>query len=100
MGRLILAICSIPLLLTWQGSVADDDDHERVYEMLHSGEIISLEKILKIGRQQVAGKVIEVELEREKGALIYELEILSRQGKVWDVEIDAVSGKVLKVKED
>ncbi len=92
-------VCFILLLVTWQGSVADDD-HERVYEMLQSGQIISLERILKIGRQRVSGKVIEVELEREKDTLIYELEILNRQGKVWEVEIDAVSGKVLKVKED
>jgi len=101
MGRLILLACFITLPAVWQGQAnADDDDHERIYKMRQSGEILSLEEILKISRQKVSGQVIEVELEQEKGALIYELEILDKHSKVWEVEIDAVSGQVLKVEED
>ncbi|WP_456379984.1 PepSY domain-containing protein [Thiolapillus sp.] len=99
MGRLILLTCFITPLLAWQGLLADDD-HELVYEMRRSEEILSLEEILKISRQKVSGQVIEVELEQEQGALIYELEILDRNNRVWEVEIDAVSGQIIKVEED
>jgi uncharacterized membrane protein YkoI len=59
-----------------------------------------LEKILAISRERVQGKVIEVELEQKRNILIYELEILDATNRVWDVEIDATRGTVLKVKED
>ncbi len=77
-----------------------EEDHERVYEMRQSGEILALEKILQISRQRVRGKVIEVELEQEDNRLVYELEILDRDNRVWKVDIDALSGSILQVEED
>jgi uncharacterized membrane protein YkoI len=99
MGRLARA-ASIATLLLWQGGAIADEDHERVYELRQAGDILSLEKILEISRQRMPGKVIEVELEREDGKLIYELEILDEQYKVWKLEVDAVKGDVLRVEED
>lgn len=96
MGRLILIVCGLLV----QNPVMADDDHERVLQLRLTGEILPLEKILAIGRKQVQGKVIEVELDQEHDALIYELEILDKRNRVWNLEIDASSGRVLKVKED
>jgi uncharacterized membrane protein YkoI len=35
-------------------------------------------------------------MERERGRLIYELEVLDAQGQVWEVELDAVTGRLLE----
>lgn len=99
MGRLAWIAIFAPLPF-WQGGVIADEDHERVYEMRQAGDILSLEKILEISRQRMPGKVIEVELEREDGKLIYELEILDEQYKVWKLEVDAMKGDILQVEED
>ena len=96
MGRLILIVCCTLV----QQPLLADEDHDQVLQLRQAGEILPLETILKIGRKQVQGKVIEVELEQEQKNLIYELEILDKDDVVWDVEIDAVNGRVLKVKED
>ena len=99
MGRLI-QIAGFTVLLLLQGGVPADEDHERVYEMRRAGDILPLEKILKISRQRLSGKVIEVELEKEDGVLVYELEILDDRNRVWKMNIDAVKGLILQVEED
>jgi len=100
MGGLIPWICVAILSLAWQGAGMADEDHEQVYDLRLAGKILSLEQVLAISREQVAGKVIGVELERENGVLIYELEILDARNQVWEVEIDAVEGTILKIEED
>ena len=72
------------------------DDHERALELQKSGEILALEQILAISRQQIEGRVLEVELERERGVLIYELEILDDTGQVWELKLDATNGELIQ----
>lgn len=80
-------------------SAAGEDvkDARHLYEQ---GKIRPLEEILQSARQLFPGKVLEVELEREKGRLVYELEILDSNGVVKEIYIDAASGKILSTKED
>ena len=78
-------------------SYADErDEHEEAYKLRQAGDILPLEKILKISRKKIQGKILEVELEHENGQLIYELEILDKKGIVWEIKIDAKTGKILK----
>ncbi len=77
-----------------------DDDHNEAYELLQSGDILPLEKILIISRKLVHGRILEVELEHEHGLLIYELKILDKKGIVWKIEINAKTGSILKKEQD
>ncbi len=43
------------------------------------------------------GKVTEVELEKEGGIVVYGIDITAEDGKMFDVVVDANTGKVLKV---
>lgn len=61
--------------------------------------IISLDKAKEVALKEVKGEILEYQLEREKGGYIYEFKIL-KDGKKYEVEIDAISGKVLKVELD
>ena len=75
-------------------------EHEVVREALHRGEVLPLVKILAIANQQVPGDVIEVELEEETIGLIYEIKILTGNGRVREVKIDARTGTVVKIEDD
>ena len=56
------------------------------------------EQVIAIALAEVPGDVTEVEIERERGLQIFEIEILARDGAEMEVEIDAQTGDVLKVK--
>lgn len=61
---------------------------------------ISEDEAKKLALQQVSGKVIHVDLDSENGKLKYEVIIMTDQKKVYEVEIDAGTGKVLKVEQE
>lgn len=63
------------------------------------GEILPLDQILTIVRAAFPGEIIEIELEREDGILVYEFDILSPEGRLFEVELAAATGKVLEVEE-
>jgi uncharacterized membrane protein YkoI len=86
----LLVALLVPLL------VMAERDHERARALLESGEILSLEQILVNVRAEYPGRPLEVKLEQKKDALIYEIELLDDDGKVWELKLDAVTGKLLK----
>ncbi|MCF6191499.1 MAG: PepSY domain-containing protein [Cocleimonas sp.] len=101
MGRRLILSSFISLLLFgYSNSFADDDDHDEAYELLRSGEILPLEKILEITRKKIPGRILEVELEHEDKQLIYELEVLDPKGIVWEIKVDAVTGAILEKEQD
>ncbi|MBN9672000.1 PepSY domain-containing protein [Roseibium aggregatum] len=59
------------------------------------GEILPLGEILAIAEAEVAGRVIEVELDKRHGRFIYEFEFITPEGQLIELEIDARSGEVL-----
>jgi hypothetical protein len=66
--------------------------------VLH-GEILSLDRILEIVRREFSGDIIEIQLELEDGALAYEFDILSPDGRLFEIEMDAATGKVLELED-
>ncbi len=77
-----------------------DNDYIEARRLLDSGEILSLEVILKNVKQIFPGKVLEVELEKEDEQIVYEIEILGGNGVIKEIYIDAKTGKLLLTKED
>ena len=98
MGRLISIGLISFLVMGYSNSFAED--HDEAYELLRSGEILPLEKILEISRKQVQGRILEVELEHEDDLLIYELEILDKEGVVWEIKVDASTGTIIEKEQD
>ncbi len=58
------------------------------------------EQVIAIALAEVPGEVTEVDLERERGTQIFEVEVLAADGSEMEVEIDAETGDILKVKAD
>ncbi len=99
MRRWTLAVCLL-LVLTPCIPVLADNDHTEARRLMESGSILPLEQILDSVRGVWPGRILEVELERNKGSYIYEIELLDAQGAVWELEIDAITGQLLKTKEE
>lgn len=55
-----------------------------------------LHTLLERVAQQYPGQVLEVELERDDGAWIYELKLMRRDGILLELDLDARSGTVLR----
>ncbi len=78
----------------------DNDDDEKLSPEDRARAKITLEDARKIALNRVSGTVVEGELEKEKGRLQYAFDIKDGNGKIWDVEIDAVTGEVLQAAEE
>lgn len=79
-----------------------DKDYEHARELVKSGEILPLEQLLQ---QFTNGKssqlrLLEAELKRKKGRLVYELELVDEQGVVRELLFDAKTGAALGEEKD
>ena len=93
-GMIVLMILLFPML------AMADNDHERARELHEAGKIMALEQILENIRDEYPGRLLEVKLEQEDDSVIYEIELLDSDGKVWDLKLDATTGKLLKREQD
>jgi len=78
----------------------NDNDHDEALKLLRSGKILSLAEILKRNKNKLHGAILEVELENEDNQLIYEIELLKKDGIVWEVKINAKNGVIIKLEEE
>jgi len=90
---LILALLAGPAL-------ADDDGQDRARRALQAGEILPLSDILAAAEAARTGRVIELELERDDGRWIYELELVTPEGRLYEMEIDAATATVLELERE
>lgn len=95
MTRTTTAALALAGLLLVSPARADSLDPERVRALVEKGVILPLEQILKMNGSQLTGRVIEVELERERGAYLYEIKVLPPDGRYREFKIDARSGEIV-----
>lgn len=90
---LVLAVGTISPVL----SAADQDepDAESVRQWVDEGRILPLEELLERHRDRLHGELLDLQVEREHGRIIYELEIMDSRGRVREIYLDAASGEWL-----
>lgn len=96
-------LLALACVLALAGPVhADDDeprhDHDRARRALQAGDVLPLADLLARTGIEDDGRLLEVELEREHGRLIYELKILTPEGRVIEQVFDAGTGERLETK--
>lgn len=93
------ALAGLALILSTAGAWADDDgdDRQRARDLRERGEILPLQTILEKAQAERPGRVLEVEFDEEDHQYIYEVQILSPDGVVWEIEINAATGEPLEV---
>jgi len=82
------------------GTGFSEETHHRAKRLKDAGDILPLEKIIERAREKYTGTVLETELEEKKGRLIYEIELLDKNGVVREMKFDARTGELLKTKEE
>ena len=58
---------------------------------------IGMKRAKQIAMKQVKGKIKSSELEKEKGKMIYSFDIRNPKGGITEVNINAITGKVIAV---
>lgn len=59
-------------------------------------KMIDAQTAARIAMRRVPGTVINVELDRENGRMVYEVSIMTNLG-VYEVEVDAFTGSIIKI---
>lgn len=93
-----LAALALTLIATAQ---ARDLDQDEALRLRREGVIQPLQQLLQQALERYPGaRLLEAELEEEDDHYLYEVELLTEGGQVRELELDAVSGRVLKDEED
>ncbi len=93
-----LALFTLALTLIPRSCLADDTD--RVRELRSTASIMPLSQLLQEVEKQHPGTLLEVELEEEKGRVIYEMQLLGEDKVVHTLKVNARNGKILSVDRD
>jgi len=99
----ILTALSAASIIAMTASLAHARDlgPDEALRLRDAGTIVSFEKLNATALTEHPGStVIQTELEEEYGKYIYQVELSDPQGIEWDLELDAVSGQVLKDHQD
>ena len=78
----------------------DDGEDDEVSTEERKRVKISAEQARQIALERVSGTIVEEELEKENGRIVYSIEIRDKDKKVFDVEVDAETGAIVNVKEE
>ena len=76
-----------------------DDDHDAVRAAVERGEIKPLAQLLDQVKDKLPGDITGVEIERKHGLWLYEFRVIDKQGRLFDVYVDAQSGEIKRTKE-
>lgn len=96
MRRWLIVFIAILVVLAAARTVAGD--HDRAWAAREAGEVVPFAAILEAVERDFVGRVLEAELEREKGRWIYEIKLLAPGGQVLKLDYDARSRELLRVR--
>ncbi|MHC8295304.1 PepSY domain-containing protein [Pseudomonas sp. LB3P58] len=93
MALALLAFCSVVM--------ARDLDQDEALRLRQRGVILPLEQLLQQALDRYPGaKLLEAELEEKHDVYVYEVELLTADGVVRELDLDASTGQLLKDRED
>src|SRR3990167_5752488 len=94
----IAVVVAVVVAVAGDAAAAGDHDHDRARRAVEEGRILPLKDILVRAQGAYPGQGIQAELEDEGGAIVYEIKILTADGRVMKLYYNAASGELLKVK--
>lgn len=96
MNKLLL-LCGA-LVFVCGARAANADDLSDIFASSAADGIVPVETVLSAARSEIDGTITEIELERKRGAWLYEVEVTSTDGRKWELLFEASSGRLLSRK--
>lgn len=92
---------ALVLLVFCSSLAARDLDQDEALALRQQGIILPLEQLLEqaIGRHP-GSRLLEAELEKKHGTYAYEVELVTADGVVREIKLDASTGVLIKDEED
>lgn len=94
----LLAVTLLAVPLAPMAAGDDRPDHDRARTALQRGEVLPLRDIVARAEAAFPGRLLEVELEEKDDAIVYDIELLSPDGRLIKLRYDARTGTLLKAK--
>lgn len=82
--------------ISYSVAASEELSQAEIRELVRQGEILPLETILARFPPNEYGKLLDLEVEREHGTVVYEIEFLRSDGRIVEIEVDARNGKILE----
>lgn len=99
-SRAVQAVC-FALLAFCSLALARDLDQDEALHLRQQGVILPLEQLLQSALGRYPGAtLLEAELEEKHDRYEYEVELLTPEGVVREIKLDATNGTLLKDEED
>jgi uncharacterized membrane protein YkoI len=96
-GSLVLLV----LLAFCSSLAARDLNQDEALALRQQGVILPLEDLLHTAMSRYPGaRLLEAELEKKHGQYAYEVELVTTEGVVREIKLDATNGTLIKDKED
>ncbi|KRP59102.1 PepSY domain-containing protein [Pseudomonas trivialis] len=96
------ASLAVLVLLAFCSSLAARDlNQDEALALRQQGVILPLEQLLQQAMARHPGaRLLEAELEKKHGEYAYEVELVTTEGVVREIKLDATTGVLIKDKED
>src|SRR5262245_13053752 len=103
--RIVGTIVIVAMLLGGgRDAVADNEqrDHDLARKALLEGRIRPLTEITEVVRSKVPGEIlsVQIEVDDQRRRFVYEFDVITPDGKLREVDVDAATATILKIEED
>ncbi|MBK4216983.1 PepSY domain-containing protein [Paracoccus caeni] len=100
MKHLSLLLLFLLIPATSGGQDTAQPDFELAQDAVARGEILPLAEVLEALARTHPGHIVEVELEYSYGIRVYEVELITEDGRLIEVDLDAATAEVLSVEDE
>ena len=94
-------LMSLALACASRVALANDrDDHDRARRALEEGRARPLAEILEQVQDRLGGKLVGVVVDRVDGRYVYVLDVVTPDGRLREIHVDALSAEIVKSEDD
>ena len=81
--------------ISGQVRASEELEQAEIRRLVSAGKVLPLEALLARFPPEEYGKLLDLEVERERDVIVYELEFLLGDGRIVEIEVDARTGEIL-----
>lgn len=101
LSTLAMPLCALAIAAGATTALAQDaDDMAEMQAIAKAANLISPEQAIEKALAAKPGTVVDADVDRKFKKYYYEIEIVDAQGVEWEVDIDAKTGEVRRIKKD